>query len=171
MPSLATFHRQQPESSSVTPQKSSVCACTMGRNIVKFLGEWALYHSAIGVDHIFIYDNGSKDNLAQRLAQLKSAGLNITIVSWPWTKTQEDGLSHCAATQQGSCTWMAVMDVDEFIFSTSWIGLEMPSKSLLARSLQLMTPLARYTLRVMILPPRAKQNIHQRGSARATPVS
>ncbi|KAE8778891.1 hypothetical protein D1007_48217 [Hordeum vulgare] len=131
MPSLATFHRQQPESSSVTPQKSSVCACTMGRNIAKFLGEWALYHTAIGVDHFFIYDNGSEDNLAQRVAQLKSTGLNITTVPWPWTKTQEAGLSHCAATQQGSCTWMAVMDVDEFIFSTSWIGLEMPSKSLL----------------------------------------
>lgn len=131
MPSLATFHRQQAESSSVTPQKTSICACTMGRNISKFLREWALYHSAIGVDHFFIYDNGSEDNLAHRVAQLKSAGINITTVPWPWTKTQEAGLSHCAATQQGSCQWMAVMDVDEFIFSTSWMGLEKPSKSLL----------------------------------------
>ncbi|XP_044405608.1 glycosyltransferase family 92 protein Os08g0121900-like, partial [Triticum aestivum] len=104
MPSLATFRRQQAESSSVTLQKSSICACTMGRNISKFLRKWALYHSAIGVDKFFIYDNGSEDNLAGLVAQLISAG---------------------------SCQWMAVMDVDEFIFSTNWIGLEKPSKSLL----------------------------------------
>ncbi|XP_037455372.1 glycosyltransferase family 92 protein Os08g0121900-like [Triticum dicoccoides] len=131
MPSLATFRRQQAESSSLTPHKSSICACTMGRNISKFLREWALYHSAIGVDQFFIYDNGSEDNLAGLVAQLISSGLNITTVPWPWTKVQEAGLSHCAATQQASCQWMAVIDVDEFIFSTSWAGLEKPSKSLL----------------------------------------
>ncbi|XBI78820.1 hypothetical protein VPH35_088440 [Triticum aestivum] len=101
------------------PFLSSICACTMGRSISKFLKEWALYHSAIG------------DNLAGLVAQLISAGLNITTAPWPWTKVQEAGLSHCAATQQGSCQWMAVIDVDEFIFSTSWAGLEKPSKSLL----------------------------------------
>ncbi|XBI46012.1 hypothetical protein VPH35_110354 [Triticum aestivum] len=116
MPSLATFRQQKAGSSSATPQKSSICTCTMGRNISKFLREWALYYNAIGVDQFFIYDNGSEDNLA---------GL---------TKTQEAGLSHCVATHQGSCQWMALMDLhfpNKFIFSTSWVGLEMPSKSLL----------------------------------------
>src|SRR4051812_4729329 len=133
MPSLATFHRQHPESSSltVTPPRSLICACTMVRDVSKFLREWAIYHGAIGVDRFFIYDNASEDDLAEQVAQLKSAGLDIVTVPWPWTKSQEAGLSHCAATQQGSCQWMAVMDVDEFIFSTNWKGLEKPSKSLL----------------------------------------
>lgn len=110
MPSLATFRRRQAESSSVTPQKTSICACTMGRNISKFLREWALYHSSIGVDHFFIYDNGSEDNLAGLVAQLISAGLNITTVPWPWTRPRKlvclIARPHSKVHANGWLSWM-----------------------------------------------------------------
>uniref|UniRef100_A0ACD5X0E7 Uncharacterized protein n=1 Tax=Avena sativa TaxID=4498 RepID=A0ACD5X0E7_AVESA len=103
----------------------------MVRNVAKFLQEWVLYHAAVGVDQFIIYDNGSEDDLLDQVARLRSAGIAISTVSWPWTKTQEAGLSHCAALQQSSCQWMAFIDVDEFIFSPDWNKFDNPSRSML----------------------------------------
>ncbi|KAM0922454.1 hypothetical protein ACQ4PT_006165 [Festuca glaucescens] len=103
----------------------------MVRNVSKFLREWVMYHDALGVDQFFLYDNGSEDNLAAKVAEMRSTGINISTVAWPWTKTQEAGLSHCAAVHQTSCQWMTFIDVDEFIFNPDWKILESPSKSML----------------------------------------
>jgi hypothetical protein len=85
----------------------------------------------VGVEKFFLYDNASEDDLPGHVSSLNSAGIDVSTVAWPWTKTQEAGLSHCAATNQPSCEWMAFMDVDEFIFSPNWNEVEKPSKSLL----------------------------------------
>uniref|UniRef100_A0ACD5Z114 Uncharacterized protein n=1 Tax=Avena sativa TaxID=4498 RepID=A0ACD5Z114_AVESA len=115
----------------MTHKRNLICACTMVRNIAKFLPEWVHYHSAVGVEQFFLYDNGSEDDLAEQVASLKSAGIEISTVAWPWTKTQEAGLSHCAVVHQRSCQWMAFIDVDEFIFSPKWNLSEKPSRSML----------------------------------------
>nr|XP_051211418.1 glycosyltransferase family 92 protein At1g27200-like [Lolium perenne] len=132
IPSLAIYRPQKSDLAAVAPPtRSTICACTMVRNVSKFLREWVLYHDTLGVDQFFLYDNGSEDNLAGKVADLRSTGVNISTVAWPWTKTQEAGLSHCAAVHQASCQWMAFVDVDEFIFSPDWKNLESPSKSML----------------------------------------
>ncbi|XP_047079244.1 glycosyltransferase family 92 protein At1g27200-like [Lolium rigidum] len=132
IPSLAIYRPQQSDLAAVAPPtRNNICACTMVRNVSKFLREWVLYHDALGVGQFFLYDNGSEDNLAGKVADLRSTGVNISTVAWPWTKTQEAGLSHCAAVHQASCQWMAFVDVDEFIFSPDWKNLESPSKSML----------------------------------------
>lgn len=69
--------------------------------------------------------------LPDQVAQLRSAGISISTLPWPWIKMQEAGFSHSAATHQSSCKWMAFIDVDEFIFSPNWKGSEKPSKSML----------------------------------------
>ncbi|KAE8812156.1 hypothetical protein D1007_11001 [Hordeum vulgare] len=132
IPSLATYRPQQSESGLLlTPEKNLICACTMVHNVSKFLREWVLYHAAVGVDHFFLYDNGSLDDFADQVAQLRSTGIKISTVPWPWIKMQEAGFSHSAATHQSSCKWMAFIDVDEFIFSPNWSGSEQPSKAML----------------------------------------
>ncbi|XP_045083314.1 glycosyltransferase family 92 protein RCOM_0530710-like [Aegilops tauschii subsp. strangulata] len=133
IPSIATYRPQQSQSGLVvTPaRKKLICACTMVHNVSKFLREWVLYHAAVGVEHFFLYDNGSQDDFADQVAQLRSAGISITTVPWPWIKMQEAGFSHSAAMHQSSCKWMAFIDVDEFIFSPNWKGSEKPSKSML----------------------------------------
>ncbi|KAK1616461.1 hypothetical protein QYE76_021978 [Lolium multiflorum] len=130
LPSLATYTPQN-TALPVTRERKSICACTMVRNVAKFLPEWVRYHAAVGVEKFFLYDNASEDDLAGQVSGLNSAGIDISTVAWPWTKTQEAGLSHCAASNQPSCEWMAFMDVDEFIFSPNWNEVEKPSKSLL----------------------------------------
>ncbi|AQK50990.1 zinc finger (C3HC4-type RING finger) family protein [Zea mays] len=45
------------------PKAHSMCVCTMLRNQARFLREWIIYHSRIGVERWFIYDNNSDEFL------------------------------------------------------------------------------------------------------------
>jgi hypothetical protein len=130
LPSLAVYH--PPRSvSSTAPEKKLICACTMVRDVAKFLPEWVVYHAAVGVDRFYLYDNGSEDDLADQVHHLNAAGYDISTVAWPWTKAQEAGFSHSAAAHRHSCQWMAFVDVDEFIFAPHWNQSENPDKSML----------------------------------------
>ena len=92
----------------------------MVRDVAKFLREWVAYHAAVGVDRFFLYDNGSQDDLAGEVRQLRASGFDVSTRPWPWPKTQEAGFSYAAAAHRDSCEWMAFVDVDEFIFSPRW---------------------------------------------------
>ncbi|KAL6011951.1 hypothetical protein ACLOJK_002417 [Asimina triloba] len=108
-----------------------ICACTMVYNAAKFLREWVMYHTSIGVERFVLYDNDSDDNIAEVVAKLLEAGYDVTTHVWPWPKTQEAGFSHCAVAHNDTCTWMMFMDVDEFFFSRSWANASQPSKDML----------------------------------------
>ncbi|XVE94408.1 hypothetical protein REPUB_Repub02eG0006000 [Reevesia pubescens] len=113
--------------------KSLICATTMVYNVAKFLREWVMYYSNIGVDKFILYDNGSDDNLEKVIKELNEEGdYNIDRIFWVWPKTQEAGFSHSAVYAKDSCTWMMYVDVDEFIFSPSWLNnSSQPSKFML----------------------------------------
>ncbi|XP_026657970.2 LOW QUALITY PROTEIN: glycosyltransferase family 92 protein RCOM_0530710-like [Phoenix dactylifera] len=130
IPSLANYP-WPPVARRTTEGRALICACTMVRNVAKFLAEWIVYHSAIGVERFFLYDNGSDDGLHSVVGRLASDGFNISTRFWPWPKTQEAGFSHCATVNRDTCTWMAFIDVDEFIFSPAWAGSELPNRTML----------------------------------------
>ncbi|KAL3505498.1 hypothetical protein ACH5RR_035339 [Cinchona calisaya] len=112
--------------------KALLCACTMVYNVAKFLKEWVIYHSKIGVEKFILYDNGSDDNLENVVKKLVvEEGYDINTYFWYWLKTQEAGFSHSAVYAKDSCTWTAYIDVDDFIYSPSWFNSPMPSKSML----------------------------------------
>lgn len=112
--------------------KALLCACTMVYNVAKFLREWVMYHSRIGVEKFILYDNGSDDNLESVVEELVMEGYDVKTYFWYWPKTQEAGFSHSAVYAKDSCTWTAYVDVDEFIYSPSWFqSSAMPSKSML----------------------------------------
>ncbi|XP_037465265.1 glycosyltransferase family 92 protein Os08g0121900-like [Triticum dicoccoides] len=132
LPSLAVYTPPRSGSSTTpAPEKKLICACTMVRDVAKFLPEWVVYHAAVGVDRFYLYDNGSEDDLEDQVHQLNSAGYNISTVTWPWAKAQEAGFSHGAAVLRDSCEWVAFIDVDEFIFSPRWNQTETPTESML----------------------------------------
>ncbi|KAL8233324.1 hypothetical protein R6Q57_003102 [Mikania cordata] len=110
--------------------RSLLCACTMVYNVAKFLKEWVIYHSEIGVDKFILYDNGSDDDFDRVVYNLKSKGYDIETRFWLWPKTQEGGFSHVVLLAKTLCSWMMFIDVDEFIYSPSWTSSK-PSKSLL----------------------------------------
>ncbi|KAJ7531157.1 hypothetical protein O6H91_14G034500 [Diphasiastrum complanatum] len=106
--------------SQMPEKKHLLCACTMIFNGAKFLKEWIVYHTHLGVERFFLYDNNSEDKLKDAVQMLSS--YNVTRHPWPWVKTQEAGFSYCAQKAQQQCTWMMFTDVDEFLFPQSWIS-------------------------------------------------
>ncbi|XP_043710875.1 glycosyltransferase family 92 protein Os08g0121900-like [Telopea speciosissima] len=137
LPSVAYYTPwSKPAEAVVVQEKSLMCACTMVYNVAKFLKEWVVYHSKLGVEKFFLYDNGSGDGLEQVVSELllrRESYNNVTIeiLWWPWPKTQEAGFSHCALHARDSCSWMIYIDVDEFIFSPSWLNSSHPSTNML----------------------------------------
>ncbi|CAL9131243.1 unnamed protein product [Musa textilis] len=97
--------------------RHTMCVCTMVRNQARFLPEWIIYHSRLGVERWFIYDNDSDDDTDQVLASMDmSSNYNVTRHLWPWVKTQEAGFAHCALRARGHCQWVGFIDVDEFLY-------------------------------------------------------
>ncbi|KAM0847826.1 hypothetical protein ACQ4PT_054777 [Festuca glaucescens] len=133
IPSLATYDPPRHHASTEPGKKKKrlICACTMVRDMAKFLREWVVYHATVGVDRFYVYDNGSEDDLADQTHRLTSAGFDISTETWPWPKTQEAALSHGSAVHRDSFEWMVFIDVDEFIFSPHWARSENQTKSML----------------------------------------
>uniref|UniRef100_A0A5B7C0E1 Glycosyltransferase family 92 protein n=1 Tax=Davidia involucrata TaxID=16924 RepID=A0A5B7C0E1_DAVIN len=115
----------------IQKEKSLLCACTMVYNVAKFLKEWVVYHSKIGVEKFILYDNDSDDDLEETVEELVEEGHDVRTLFWLWPKTQEAGFSHCAIYAKDSCTWMLYIDVDEFVYSPSWLNSSQPSNHML----------------------------------------
>ncbi|XP_072990219.1 glycosyltransferase family 92 protein Os08g0121900-like [Typha latifolia] len=110
-----------------TPRRKehSMCVCTMLRNQARFLREWIVYHSRIGVERWFIYDNNSDDGIEQAFAAMGGASkYNVSRHSWPWLKTQEAGFAHCALRARDHCEWVGFIDVDEFLYFPTEVTLK-----------------------------------------------
>ncbi|KAI4298218.1 hypothetical protein L6164_031803 [Bauhinia variegata] len=97
-----------------------LCACTMVYNVAKFLREWVMYHSKIGVEKFILYDNGSDDDLENTVKELNDEGYDVSTFLWIWPKTQEAGFSHSVQYLKDTCSWVMYMDVDEFVFDPTW---------------------------------------------------
>ncbi|PHT34053.1 hypothetical protein CQW23_25853 [Capsicum baccatum] len=96
--------------------KYDLCVCTMVWNQASALREWITYHSWLGVERWFIYDNNSDDNIKDVIEELETENYNVTRHVWPWIKTQEAGFSHCALRAKQECSWVSFMDVDEYFY-------------------------------------------------------
>ncbi|GFP94080.1 upf0392 protein rcom_0530710 [Phtheirospermum japonicum] len=105
-------------------KQHEMCVCTMLRNQARFLREWVTYHSRIGVDRYFIYDNNSDDDIERVVDSLAGDSYNVTRHLWPWIKTQEAGFAHCALKARDSCEWVGFIDVDEFLHLPSNLSLQ-----------------------------------------------
>lgn len=97
-------------------EKFELCVCTMVWNQGYALREWIMYHSWLGVERWFIYDNNSDDDIEKVINDLDSEGYNVSRKVWPWIKTQEAGFSHCALKAREECKWVGFFDVDEFFY-------------------------------------------------------
>ncbi|PKA60223.1 UPF0392 protein [Apostasia shenzhenica] len=120
LPSIARHDPLFPRLLNHRRKDHRMCVCTMLRNQARFLREWIIYHTHIGVERWFIYDNNSDDDIEQVVKWLSSNWkVKISLLEWPWVKTQEAGFAHCAMRARASCDWVGFIDVDEFIFFPS----------------------------------------------------
>ncbi|KAL3841005.1 hypothetical protein ACJIZ3_025596 [Penstemon smallii] len=116
MPSVAKIFNPRDEVRKRGEGKYELCVCTMVWNQASAIREWIMYHSWLGVERWFIYDNNSNDGINEILKELDLENYNVTRHVWPWIKTQEAGFSHCALRAKDECDWVSFMDVDEYFY-------------------------------------------------------
>lgn len=89
--------------------------CAIVKDESNDIEEWIAYHRAIGVEHFYIYDNGSHIPLKFQLKSYIDNGI-VTVIDFPVIKSQQLSAYMSALQKWGNCTeWMGFIDIDEFI--------------------------------------------------------
>ena len=83
-----------------------------------YLKEWLDYHLAAGVEHFYLYDNGSPDNQAEVAAPYVNAGL-VDYIYAPGKVMQLIVYNDAVKRFKFQCRYMAFIDGDEFILPKS----------------------------------------------------
>jgi len=111
------------------PKKHNLAVCALFKNESENLREWIEYHKMIGVDHFYLYDNGSKDQYMKVLRPYINQRM-VTLVRWPDLLKKEEGenlFKWVLSTQipayenalivhaKKEAKWIAFLDVDEFL--------------------------------------------------------
>ncbi len=110
-------------------KKYSVSICALFKNEERYLKEWIEYHKLIGVEHFYLYDNGSRDRSFEVLVPYIKEG-SVTLIDWPdfcpmkdpekpacWVlSTQLTAYENAAKyVALGDTQWLAFIDVDEYL--------------------------------------------------------
>jgi len=96
--------------------KYHLSVCCIFKDEAAYLEEWLRFYDLIGVDHFYLYDNGSTDDYATVLAPWEAAGkitLHRTLIPAP----QRPAYGHCLQNFANESRWIAFVDMDEFLFS------------------------------------------------------
>ncbi len=91
------------------------------RDEAQRLAEWIEFQRLLGVEHIYLYDNGRSDDPQKVLAPYLDEGF-VTLIPWafPWymgsVAAQTLAYAHALSSFGQSWRWVAFIDVDEFLF-------------------------------------------------------
>ena len=110
-------------------EKYYLTLTTIVRNRAKYMAEWIEFHLMQGVEHVYLYDNNSTDNLEEALRPYIKANLltikpfpNRVLVLFDGTReilTQKLFLKDTIEAHACVTRWMAMLDSDEFILPAS----------------------------------------------------
>lgn len=106
----------------------NLAVCAIFKNNAIYLKEWIEFHRMLGVDHFYLYDNGSSDKPRKVLEDYIKNKI-VTLIQWPniaqsswgnhkmaWVvSTQLPAYHHGCALAKGKAKWLAFIDTDEFI--------------------------------------------------------
>lgn len=100
----------------------NVSICTIFKNEEKYLKEWIDYHSLVGVDHFYLYNNGSTDNYMSVLKSYVDKGV-VEVIDFPnvdmhlgWNYgTQPACYRNGLDRARGVSKWLCIIDTDEFL--------------------------------------------------------
>ena len=90
--------------------------CAIFKDEGRYLREWIAFHRLVGVEHFYLYDNGSTDDSRQAVAEAAPAAA-ITLLDWPPHPGQIPAYDHCLRHHGRDSRWLAFLDIDEFMFS------------------------------------------------------
>jgi len=106
----------------VVPMRAAIAAIV--RNEASYIREWIEFHLLGGISRFYIYDNGSDDDLMSVLEGYVAAG-NVQVIPWKGfvhqRSVQQLAYAHAVANVESDIGWLALIDVDEFIFSPTGV--------------------------------------------------
>ncbi len=85
------------------------------KNEGPYIKEWLDYHLLAGVNHFYIYDNESPDNMKEILQPYIERGL-VTYTFYPGKCRQVEAYNEAVQKYRFFCRYMTFLDGDEFIF-------------------------------------------------------
>jgi Glycosyltransferase family 92 len=98
--------------------RAYLAACMMFRDHASYLREWVEFHRLVGVERLYLYDNGSSDDPFSTLAPYIEDGL---VVPHHFPKSfPELPYVECLDEHRSEARWIAFIDVDEFLFSPTF---------------------------------------------------
>jgi hypothetical protein len=96
--------------------KHYLSICAIFKNEAPYLEEWLRFHTLVGVDHFYLFNNDSADESLAILAPWLAAG-RVTLYQSPGFAMQLPSYRHCITAHAADSVWIAFIDVDEFLFA------------------------------------------------------
>ena len=113
---------------SYTKPSGTLAMVGIFKNEADALHEWLTHHFAQGVAHAYLIDNNSSDAWPQALARLGSQRSRVTVVSdaTPHAQVELYNKHFLKRVQEGSHSWVMVVDADEFIYAPRRFASSIP---------------------------------------------
>lgn len=84
----------------------------------RYLQEWLDWHISLGFDHVYIYDNGTKDHVQDIIDGYDEGNQQkITVIDWTGhhNHIQQDAYNHFMDNYKADVRWGLFIDSDEFL--------------------------------------------------------
>ena len=94
---------------------TSTALCGIVKDSEPYLDEWVDYHFGLGFHTIYLIDNSKDHELRTWQDRRRKAGYSVRVMPKPGSHRQMYGYHMCAAEHKDEHTYMAFMDVDEFL--------------------------------------------------------
>ncbi len=129
MVAIDGLYANQPGHDQRESKKYNLSICALFKNEELYLKEWIEYHRLIGVDHFYLYNNGSTDRYLSVLKPYLKEGI-VTLIQWPdlvshyseesvfmWSLSTQISAYENAVKMRAlhETRWLSFLDVNEFI--------------------------------------------------------
>jgi hypothetical protein len=97
------------------PQAHYLSAVVRVKDEARFLPEWLAHHFNLGIEHFYVYDNGSCDGTREAISPFVERG-TVTYVYWPMVPVTPSCYVDFFERFGPTSKWVAFFDADEFLF-------------------------------------------------------
>lgn len=95
--------------------KYSLAIAAILKDEAEYIEEWICFHLNQGVEHFYLYDNESKDDIKLKLKNYIDKGI-VTYVYWPGLAQQYPAYRNAIENFKNEVRYLCFIDIDEFIF-------------------------------------------------------
>lgn len=95
-------------------KKYEFAICCIFKNEAPFLKEWIEFHTMIGVEHFYMYNNNSEDNYEEVLKPYIDKGI-VSLKLWNKDHAQMEAYKDFYTTKKDETQWVSFLDPDEYM--------------------------------------------------------